>query len=69
MSIHNSQFVEVDQLQLRGGRRAVRPPGVCVVLCVEGFISNTVFSKFFCRSRLPAKSVNLSFAITHMKNK
>ena len=53
LSIQNSHFVEVDQLQLRGGRRAVRPPGVCVVLCVEGFISNTVFSKSFCRSRPP----------------
>jgi len=66
LSIQNSLSVEVDQLQLR---RAVRPPGVCVVLCVEGFISNTVFFKSFCRSRLPQKSVNLSFAIAGMKNK
>ena len=32
-------------------------------------ISHKVFLKSFCRSQLPHKSVNLSFTITHTKNK
>ena len=34
------------------------------------FISNIYISlKWFCRSQLPHKSVNLSFTITNMQNK
>jgi len=33
------------------------------------FISHEVFLKLFCRSQLPHKFVNISFAITNIKNK
>ena len=36
---------------------------------VHRFISHKVFSKIFCRSQLPHKSVNVSFTITNTKNK
>ena len=36
---------------------------------LPGLISHKVCLKMFCRSRLPHKSVNLSFIITYMKKK
>ena len=32
------------------------------------FISHKEFSKSFCRSQLPNKSINISFTVTNIKN-
>ena len=44
-----------------------RTSGSAVNLALT-LISNQVFSKSFCRSQLPQKSVNLSFTVTNTKN-
>ena len=36
---------------------------------LNGFISDKVFSKSYCRSQLPHKSVHLSFSNADIKNK
>ena len=48
---------------------AVVQPHLPVVHIVQPEPSHKVFTKSFCESQFPHKSVNLSFGIAHIKNK